>query len=170
MHLDRLIQRMQQTPKALQALLQDLDDADARFRPPSGAWSIVEIVHHLADEETEDFRVRVRLTLEDPAKPWPALDPEGVAVERRYHEQSLADGLQRFARERESSIAWLNSLDNPDWNRAYSHPVLGELRAGDVMASWTAHDQLHLRQIAKRLFELTQRDAPAYDTTYAGAW
>jgi hypothetical protein len=37
------------------------------------------------------------------------------------------------------------------------------------MASWAAHDALHLRQIAKRLYELTARDAGRYSAGYAGA-
>ncbi len=170
MQLAVLIERMERTPATLDALLDGLTEEDARRRSQTGAWSIVEIVNHLADEEVEDFRTRVRMTLEDPSRAWPGIDPEGVAIERRYNERDLGETLQRFASERSESIVWLRSLKDPDWDRTYHHRSIGELRAGDVMVSWAAHDQLHLRQIAKRLFELAQRDGSGYSVAYAGSW
>ncbi|MBK7403801.1 MAG: hypothetical protein IPJ41_04000 [Phycisphaerales bacterium] len=62
------------------------------------------------------------------------------------------------------------SLAKVDWNRAYHHPKLGSLRAGDLLAAWAAHDALHLRQIAKRMHELASHDAPGFDAAYAGEW
>jgi hypothetical protein len=50
------------------------------------------------------------------------------------------------------------------------HPKVGATAAGDVMASWAAHDALHLRQIAKRLWELAGRDGAPFRTGYAGEW
>jgi hypothetical protein len=170
MNADSLIGRLEHTGRAIRALASGVPDADARWKPESGAWSILEIVCHLADEEESDFRVRLRSTLEDPSKHWPGIDPEGWARERRYNEQDLAKNLDRFTREREASLEWLRSLDGPDWSRAHAHLTIGELTAGDLLASWAAHDALHLRQITKRLFELTERDAGGCSTRYAGSW
>jgi hypothetical protein len=130
----------------------------------------VEIVGHLADEEEFDFRERVRLTLADPSFPWPSIDPEGWAVERRYNEQQLVNVVSRFVRLREHSLQWLRSLDQPDWNRTHEHPQFGPFRAGDILSAWVAHDYLHLRQISKRLYELAARDAGDYSVRYAGPW
>jgi hypothetical protein len=33
-----------------------------------------------------------------------------------------------------------------------------------------AHDYLHLRQIAKRMYQMAGRDAGEYSTRYAGEW
>lgn len=52
------------------------------FRPAPDRRSLLEIVHHLLDEEVEDFRRRLRLTLDRPGEPWPFLDPEGRVIER----------------------------------------------------------------------------------------
>lgn len=157
-------------PGALDALLGGVSDDDAHWKPGHGGWSIVEIVNHLDDEESEDFRTRVRLTLEDPSQAWPPIDPEGAAVERRYNERGLAESLERFAAARAESVDWLRSLHDPDWSRTYMHPKWGEFRAGDIFASWCAHDALHLRQIAKRLYEMTKRDGEGFKTEYAGDW
>lgn len=168
--LQRLTDQMASFPGALAALLGGLPDDDGRWKPCHGGWSIVEIVNHLVDEESEDFRTRVRMTLEEPGKAWPPIDPEGSAVSRKYNERELGESLERFASARIESVAWLRRLSNPDWQKTYSHPSIGEMRAGDIMISWCAHDALHLRQISKRLFELAQRDGTGFKTDYAGDW
>jgi hypothetical protein len=38
------------------------------------------------------------------------------------------------------------------------------------MVSWCAHDALHLRQIAKRTFQMAQRDGGRFTADYAGDW
>lgn len=165
-----LISRLERFAAVLPPLVADLPDEDARFKPPTGAWSILEITCHLADEEVEDFRARLRLTLEDPTQDWPPIDPEAAARDRHYNAQNLTHTLDRFARERTASIAWLRSLSNPDWDRAFVHKKFGPQTAGMLLASWAAHDALHLRQIAKRLFELAARDGAPHTTGYAGEW
>ncbi|MCB9838290.1 MAG: DinB family protein [Phycisphaeraceae bacterium] len=168
--LSAMTDRMAAFPGALSALLAPVSDVDARLKPPSGAWSIVEIVNHLADEEDEDFRTRVRMTLEDPSQAWPGIDPEGAAIERRYNDRALGESLDRFASARAASVAWLRSLERPDWSRTHRHPKIGDLRAGDVLLSWCAHDALHLRQLAKRVYELALQDGAGYRADYAGGW
>lgn len=168
MRIDGLIERMGAYPASLHALLRGLPEDDARWRPPSGAWSIVEIVTHMADEEIEDFRARLESMLRDPTEPWPPIDPEAAATDRRYNERDLDDSLRRFAAERAKNVEWLRAIDNPNWDNVYQHPRVGPVLAGELMVSWACHDQLHLRQIAKRLYELARRDGEPYPAGYAG--
>jgi hypothetical protein len=169
MNTQLLIGRLAGFAQTLPAAVAGVSDDDARWRPEHDSWSILEVVVHLADEELDDFRTRTELTLRDPELPWPPIDPEGAAVERRYNEADLGATVNRFVRVRSESITWLRQLRDPDWSRTHCHK-LGDIRAGDVLAAWVAHDALHLRQIAKRLFQLTQRDAGEYSTAYAGRW
>jgi hypothetical protein len=172
MNAGPIIARLAGTPKAISALLSDVSAEDSHFKPPSGAWSIVEIVCHLADEDRCDFRSRLRSTLETPEKPWPPNDPEAWARDRKYQERELGEALADFERERAASMVWLRTLRDVDWTRAYIHPKVGPVTAGELMVSWAAHDALHVRQIAKRLFELAARDGAAegFFTRYAGEW
>lgn len=153
-------------------MVEGLKLEDLRWKPPSGNWSILEVLCHLADEESEDFRAHLAFILEQRSGEWPRIDPEGWAVERRYNEQNPAAVLQRFVEQRQHSVVWLSSLPpSIDWSLAYEHPRFGPIRAGDLLASWAAHDALHLRQIAKRLHEMAGRDGGAqYRTRYAGEW
>lgn len=170
MNLDTILQRLQIMPSTLAAIVNGLSDEDLRWRPEDGNWSIIEVLCHLADEEVEDFRMRLRMTLEQTGEAWPAINPPQAAFDRDYRSQPVADVLRRFTAERAASIEWLRQHQNADWSVAYHHPKFGRIHAGDLMASWAAHDALHLRQIAKRLFQMAQRDAAAFSTGYAGEW
>lgn len=177
MNTQPMIERLARFPGILAAITSGLPDEDARWRPekPAGAgvWSVVEVVAHMGDEESLDFGTRVRLTLEDPAVAWPPIDPEGWAIEKHYRDRSLVDEVDRFCRLRGESLAWLTAVSSAGdvpWGNTHEHPMIGDLRAGDVFASWCAHDWLHLRQISKRMYELTGRDAGDYSTRYAGRW
>jgi hypothetical protein len=169
-----IIGRLEGTPDALSTLLAPLSDADVRWKPAPEHWSILEVCCHLLDEEREDFRVRLRSTLDDPARVWPPLDLERVAERRGYNTRHLKPTLDAFAAERRDSIAWLRSVlstfANTDWSRAYDHNRFGPMHAGMLLASWAAHDALHLRQIARRLHELAQRDSGDWGVRYAGDW
>ncbi len=170
MNLPNLLASLERFGRALPVIVRNISLDDSRWKPPSGAWSILEIVCHLADEEEFDFGAKVRSTLADPSAPWTPIDPEGWAVQRKYNDGHLEDAVARFTKLRAESLAWLRSLDGPNWNQAYQPPQFGPFPAGDLLAAWVAHDSLHLRQIAKRLYELTARDAGEYSVRYAGEW
>jgi hypothetical protein len=169
MDAGRLIAALERFADALPAAATGVSSEDSRWKPDDGAWSILEIVRHLVDEESLDFRTRLRLTLEG-APDWPAIDPEGWAVERRYNEGDLGDAVDSFVHERRASIQWLKSLRDADWSVAHRHPSFGDIHAGQLLGAWPAHDALHLRQIAKRLWQLAGRDAAPFPVQYAGEW
>ena len=156
--------------RALPPLVEGISAEAARWKPADGAWSILEIVRHLADEELEDFGARLRAVLRDPAEDWTPIDPPGWAVERRYNEGDLSGAAATFVARRLETIAWLRGLSAFDPALKKEHPKLGPLHAGDLLAAWTAHDALHLRQIAKRMHQLAGEAGAPYSTGYAGEW
>lgn len=171
MNAAALIDRLAHDPAMIEAALRGVGPAESRWKPAPDAWSLVEIVNHLCDEETLDFRTRVDLTLHRPGEPWPPIDPVGWAIERGYQSRDLDESLTRFRRLREESLVFLRGLKSPDWTRVHEHPKIGPLRAGDLLASWAAHDLLHLRQIAKRRYEYGVAVlGEGYAAGYAGGW
>jgi len=155
---------------AVPALVAGLDPADLRARPAPGAWSMLEIVHHLADEEREDFPLRLRLTLADPEQTWPPIDPPGWVETRAYNRQDPDAVLKIFLAARRSSLDWLGRLTEPDWSRAHVHPKLGPMTAGGLLHAWCAHDILHLRQLLQRRWWLREQAAGPGELDYAGNW
>lgn len=169
-NLESIVERMARFPTVLRAAATCVSADDARWKPTPKDWSILEVCCHMLDEEREDFRLRLRSTLEDATRPWAPLDLTGVAETRGYNARDLAETLTHFDHERADSVGWLRSLRSVDWSIAYVHPKVGPVRAGELMASWAAHDALHLRQVSKRIYQLVARDAPGVSTVYAGAW
>lgn len=170
MHADALIAQLARTPRALEAIVSGLPPDEARHRPSEGSWSVLEIIAHLLDEEREDFRPRLDLLLRQPGTLGPPIDPQGWVLSRRYNERDLEETLRDFLAERERSLQWLHSLESPRWENELSHPLLGTLRAGDILASWAAHDLLHLRQVTHRLWSRVNDLGRPFETGYAGAW
>jgi hypothetical protein len=174
MRIEPIIVRFSANAEAIRALVTDVTDEQARWKPAPARWSILEVVNHLEDEERDDFRMRINLTLHHPDTPWPGIDPEGWARDRRYNERDPAESIERFLGERRRSLAWLRELaaanPAPDWDRARTHPVAGELRAGDLLASWLAHDLLHVKQLARLHFDYQAARLAPYAATYAGEW
>ena len=160
--------RLEANVHAFEGLLASVGDAQSRWKPEPAQWSILEVVNHLADEEAEDFRRRLELTLADPATPWPGIDPEGWAVARRYQDRELDASFARFRAERGRSVAWLRGLGTADLERTHHHPSIGPMRAGDLLASWLAHDLIHVRQITRLHYRWLEARAAPYRTEYAG--
>lgn len=169
MDVEQLARRMAENAAAIQALVQGVTDQQARWKPDTESWSILEVVCHLLDEEQSDFRVRLDLTLHRPGEPWPGIDPQGWVTERRYNEQDLGASLATFRQEREASLAWLRSLPRPNWDRTYNAPW-GPIAAGDLMAAWVAHDLLHTRQLVELRWALTRAELEPHSVDYAGKW
>lgn len=134
----------------LELLVGELDEATWRARPAPGEWAPVEIVCHLRDEETEDFGARLRVILEGGARFEP-IDPERQAVARRYQQANPSEALAAFQARRMISLELLDSVQ-PDRLLGTAETPSGRRLSGlDLLASWVAHDRLHLQQLAGTL-------------------
>lgn len=169
MNLDFYLKRLAENARVLEGLVGGVDEAQARWKPASERWSILEVSGHLYDEEVEDFRQRLDYTLHRPGEAWPKIDPRGWVTERAYNERDVGESLRKFVSERERSLTWLRGLREPDWSVAQERPQ-GVLAAGDILASWVAHDLLHVRQLARLHYEYVARAAEPYRIEYAGEW
>ena len=169
MDLDYFINRLSENRRVFEGLLRGVTTEQAVWKPALDKWSMVEVVNHLYDEEREDFRQRLELTLENPEQPWPKIDPRGWVVTRKYGERELGPSLDNFLAEREKSLSWLKELPAPVWQNRHVRPE-GTLSAGDLLASWLAHDFLHIRQLARLHWQYISVMAAPYETAYGGPW
>ena len=169
MDVQHVTTRMAESAAATEALVSGLGNSQTRWRPDPDSWSVLEVVNHLWDEEREDFRLRIDYTLHQPGETWPPIDPAGWVTARRYNERDLAESLDGFLSARDDSLAWLRALHSPDWAATYQAPW-GEITAGDLLASWVAHDLLHLRQLVELRWSITTRELEPHGVIYAGEW
>jgi hypothetical protein len=168
MNFDYLTARMADNAEVIRTLVQVVADQQARWRPDPTSWSILEVVNHLYDEEIEDFRAHLDVILRQ-SQPWPRIDPQGWVTARRYNERDLDESLHNFLRERKKSLAWLEGLPSPDWDTVYNAPF-AEITAGDLLASWMAHDLLHVRQLVELHWAYTDLQVRPHNVDYAGEW
>ena len=169
MNVEYFIERLAGNVLVFEALLRNVDSQQAAWKPSADQWSILEVVNHLYDEEREDFRTRLQLTLTDPEKTWPAIDPPAWVIERRYSERGLGLSLSDFVKEREKSLVWLRSLGEARWESVHL-TTNGSRTAGDLLASWLAHDYLHIRQLTRLSWQHAGLIAAPHRTEYAGPW
>ena len=169
MRFEIMCQELANGAGAVSNLLTGITPAEARFKPTSETWSVLEVVCHLVDEEREDFRQRLDIMLHRPADPWPPIHPSAWVIERAYNERDYAEMLDDWLAERARSLEWLQGLVAPNWDDPVTAPF-GTMRPGDMLASWVAHDNLHQRQLVElrrgRLLNLVE----PYDVQYAGDW
>ena len=169
MDVSFLTRQLTDNATRIEALVRGVSPQEASWKPDGDTWSILEVVNHLYDEEREDFRVRLDIILNNPEEPWLGIDPEGWVVERRYNQRDLEDSLKNFLAEREASLAWLGTLESPDWGAPYQ-AHFGSITASDMFVSWVTHDHLHMRQLVELHRALTVHKAEPYRLDYAGAW
>jgi hypothetical protein len=169
MEFKELRAELQRNGETIQKLLDGVTPVQARRKPAPDAWSMLEVICHLYDEEREDFRQRLKIMLDGSGQEWPAINPAGWVTERNYIGQDFDAMLAKWVAERTNSLAWLDGLSGADWS-AVTTTKFGSMRAGDMLAAWVRHDILHMRQLVElkhaRVLEL---NAP-YDGGYAGDW
>lgn len=169
MNLDYFIDRLSKNRDVFESLVRHVSVEQARWKPSPDKWSILEVVNHLFDEEREDFRQRLELVLADPAQAWPPINPRILVTTRAHNERELDTSLNNFFAERQKSLEWLGQLSAPNWQNSNEGPN-GLLTAGDLLASWLAHDFLHIRQLARLHWQYVGAIADPYQTTYGGPW
>jgi hypothetical protein len=169
MDQDYIIDELEENQKTFKALLGKVSAELINWKPAPDKWNLLEIVCHLYDEEREDFRTRVRSVLEDPRKPLPRFDTHQWVIDHEYSKQDYFHKLLTFLTERDESVRWLRSLDEPPWDNVHHHPKLGKMSAELFLNNWLAHDYLHIRQINKNKY-LFLREHASTKLDYAGDW
>lgn len=169
MEFETLYQELAVGAEIIRALVSGITQAEAQLRPTPESWSVLEVIGHLADEERDDFRLRVDLTLNHPGEPWPPIHPDAWVTERKYNERDAEESLQDFLRERSQSLVLLKGLASANWDTSHVSPY-GKRTAGDLLGSWVAHDNLHMRQLVELRRVRLEKNAQPYDIRYAGDW
>jgi len=169
MQTTNMIHQLEANSGKIQVLAEGIPDAQSRWKPDADTWSVLEVLGHLLDEERMDFRVRLEYTLQRTGESWPPINPVGWVAAHHYNEGDLEEILQGFLAAREDSLRWLRTLDPLDLGAVYQAPF-GEIRAGDLLAAWAAHDLLHMRQLLELQWAWLEREVEPYRTLYAGEW
>lgn len=167
MNVAYFISALQSSGEQLEIFLKNIPSEQATWKPHPEKWSVLEVVNHLYDEEKEDFRKRLELTLFHPGVLWPENDPEGWVTQKAYNKRKYSQSINNFLSERQISLKWLKKSMNADFNTYYEHPKIGKLSAGDLLVSWLCHDYIHLRQLVNLRIHYLDILSKPYSTRYA---
>ena len=147
------------TPTALAGLLSGIPQAWLDCREGPKTFSPIDVLGHLIYGEQVDWIPRTRIILEHgEARPF---DPfNRVGFEDLIAGKSVEELLNTFATLRNQSLTALSALKiQPDMlARKGTHPALGRVTLGQLLAAWVVHDLGHLAQI-ERVMARQYRDA-----------
>jgi hypothetical protein len=140
------------TPATLRALTVGAPAPALRFREQRSAWTIVEVVSHMADAEVVDWVPRLELIMSDrPDRTFAPFDRQGGFT--RYKGWKLGALVDEFDRLRRGNVERLLAyrLRPEDLQRTGEHPELGTVTLEQLLACWSTHDCAHLAQISRIL-------------------
>jgi hypothetical protein len=66
-------------------------------------------------------------------------------------------------------LKWLQGLEGTNWKTRYKSKW-GSMTAADMLASWAAHDNLHIRQLVELRRARIERISKPARIRYAGEW
>ena len=150
--LDDALAVLERTPATLDALLRGLPDAWIYQTEGPHTWSPFDVVGHLVHGEKTDWIARAEIILrQGESRPFDPFDR--FAMFEASKGLSIGDLLDAFVMLRARNLAVLKSwnLQPDDFARRGTHPALGTVTLGQLLATWTAHDLSHLRQIARTM-------------------
>lgn len=139
---------LEETPAALNALVDDLTEEQMAQPERSGKWSIRQVLRHLADSELV-WAYRLRLVWAQERPQLTGYDQDAWAKRLDYASTDPFESLSDFAVLRRSNLRLLASASDADLGRVGVHVERGEESVEHMMKLYAGHDLLHLRQIER---------------------
>ena len=113
----------------------------------TGEWSSRQIVHHLADAETNSY-LRLRKLLAEDDTLIQAYD-ENLWATKSWYGGPIDGSLAVVKAVRESSGALLETMDEEQWARVGTHSVNGPFTVSTWLEWYSAHPHDHADQIRR---------------------
>ena len=134
-----------------------LTSAQLQMVPTSGAWSIQQVLIHLADSEVVGYERLRRIIAEDHPLLHP-YDEDAWGRNLHYHQQDPRLALELFRLLRQASAALLQQLSPETWERVGLHTENGEMSLYAAFQTYLNHGLTHLHQIEKTRSQLSSTD------------
>ncbi len=141
----------------LVAVFTDASGGDGELldrRPAPDAWSVAEIVHHVADRETA-LSVDLRRILVEDRPRLTAFDPAAHADATLYAVRPAADALAVVLAIRNLNTRLLASLSPEQWARTAVDPVEGEIDVAGWVRLASDHLKAHVLQGRRAVVGMT---------------
>ena len=138
---------LEATPALLRCLMAELTDADVRWTPAPGRFSVGEVLSHLSHAEGHCYRARLDRFLSEE-------NPEFESDDAQHHlelyrNMDPEDAFDHFEEQRETNIEALRDLPPGAGERKAVHHKVGPITLAQMLNEWALHDLGHIRQIAE---------------------
>lgn len=143
-----LLERFRRGPELVASMLTGAAGSEVDFRPAPEAWSVRQIVAHLADSEMVGaYRFRKVMAEDNPAIEW--YDEKAWAEKLDYAKRKYSNSLETFRRTRAENHELLRELPDEAWQRPGVHSKNGPLTLLDLLKIYAEHAEGHARQIRR---------------------
>ena len=141
------LELLEAKPTILRALMCEISEEDARWKPAPDRFSIAEVLSHLSHSEGHCYRARVDRFL---AEEMPEFEPDDAQMYLDvYKNADPEEDFAHFEDQREANIDLLRSLPAAAGNRKALHREAGEITLVHMLHEWALHDIGHIRQVAE---------------------
>jgi hypothetical protein len=138
---------LEATVGVLGAEIAALPDTVLRWHPAPDEWCVKDVLGHLIEAERRGFAGRIRIILASDGPKLEGWDPAAVTRARRDCEKEARTLLDELRGLRAASVTLVAKLGVADLARGGHHPVVGDLRVGDLLHEWVHHDRNHVKQV-----------------------
>ena len=147
---EQAVEILRRTPAALTALLHGLPEAWTHATEGPDTWSAYDIVGHLLHSDEVNWIERARIIL-DYGEGGSFDSFNRTAMFEKYQEYSLDQLLVAFEQKRAQTLAALSELQVTPEKLALTgtHPALGTVTLGNLLATCVVHDLNHIGQIVE---------------------
>ena len=148
--LDDAVEILSRTPNTLNTLLRDLPEPWILANEGTGTWSAFDVLGHLIHGEETDWVPRVKIILEHgDSRTFEPFDR--FAQFEKSKGKTAIELLDEFETLRKRNLAALEQMKiMPDQlARRGSHPELGSVTLGELLATWVVHDLSHIAQATR---------------------
>ena len=131
----------------LRALLCELREEDARWKPAPDRFSVAEVLAHLSHSEGHCYRMRLDRFMNEER---PEFESDDAQMHLHlYRDADPEEELAHFEDQRENNLEFLRRLPKGAASRVAQHQAAGEITLGQMLHEWVLHDLGHIRQIAE---------------------
>jgi hypothetical protein len=144
---DELIDRYEEGPGVVRKALEGITAEELDRRPAPQAWTAREVVHHLADSETNSY-IRIRRLLAEDDVTIVGYD-EAEWARRLAYDRPIDPSLAVLDAVRAATTQLLRTLEVGQFERTGRHSESGTYSVDDWLQIYADHAHLHADQIQR---------------------
>ncbi|HEY3874843.1 MAG TPA: DinB family protein [Candidatus Kapabacteria bacterium] len=142
--------------KSFQVFLEEAESYPrelAQSKPSSKAFSATEILYHMLDVERL-WQTRIRGLIDGTIIHFQQMNPDALAIERRYNEKEYDRGLTDLRQSRTETHAIIRSLKPRELELTGIHSKYGEMNVVRMLEILEEHDHTHAAQLRRTLSQV----------------